>query len=216
MELGSIGTCLNNSNLGSTENSGSGLRFFFWFGRTATDRKCCLLTAEAGVYKLLKIFRERLILSQIKQGESVKSLIYSGCVCMGKSKKELTLLHNEPETKLCLNCGFPNRGSDKHCMYCQASLVEDDGLFSWMRQTYYVLRWRWQLKQRYEDLQCPPPSRVSFLKLMGYFSVGTILSGAGIYFFTSAVSDGSFSSGLIAILFLSYGVFILKTLFTKK
>ena len=135
---------------------------------------------------------------------------------MGKSKKELTLLHHKPETKVCLNCGFPNRDSDKHCMYCQASLVEDDGLFSWVRPTYYILRWRWQLKRRREDLQCPPSSRMSLLKLTGYFSVGAILSGAGIYFFTSAVSDGSFSSGLIAILFLSYGVFTLKTLFTKK
>ena len=134
---------------------------------------------------------------------------------MDKPKKEPALLHHKPETQLCLNCGFPNRNSDKRCMYCQTSLVEDAGLFSWLRQTYYILRWRWQLKQRRENLQSSP-ARMSSLKMLGYFLLGALLSGAGIYLFTSAVSEGSFSSGLIAILFLSYGVFTLKTLFIKK
>ncbi|KMP11081.1 hypothetical protein UZ36_05580 [Candidatus Nitromaritima sp. SCGC AAA799-C22] len=135
---------------------------------------------------------------------------------MDKPKKEPALLHQKPETKLCLNCGFPNRNSDKHCMYCQTSMVDDAGLFSWLRQTYYILRWRWQLKQRRENLQETSCRRMPLVKMAGYFLVGAILSGAGLYVFTGAVNDSSFTSGLIAVLFLSYGVFTLKSLFTKK
>lgn len=134
---------------------------------------------------------------------------------MDKPKKEPALLQHNLETQLCLNCGFPNRNSDKRCMYCQTSLVEDAGLFSWLRQTYYILRWRWQLKQKRENLQSSP-ARMSPLKMLGYFILGALLSGVGLYLFTDAVSENSFSSGLIAILFLSYGVFTLKTLFIKK
>jgi len=135
---------------------------------------------------------------------------------MDKPKKEPALLHHKPETRLCLNCGFPNRDSDKRCMYCKSSMVEDAGLISWVRQTYYILRWRWQLKQRREKADIAPKSHLPFLKLLGYFSVGAILSGVGLYWFSSALNEKSFSSGLVAVLFLSYGIFTLRSLFTKK
>ena len=64
------------------------------------------------------------------------------------SKKEPISLHHKPDTRLCLNCGFPNRASDKLCMYCKTSLFEEASLLSWIRQTYLILRWRWQLKER--------------------------------------------------------------------
>ena len=67
---------------------------------------------------------------------------------MDKPKKEPVTLSQSPDSKLCLNCGFPNRNKDIQCMYCRTSLIEDNGLFNWVRQTYYILRWRWQLKQK--------------------------------------------------------------------
>ncbi len=135
---------------------------------------------------------------------------------MDKPKKEPALLHHKPEIRLCLNCGFPNRDSDKNCMYCRTSVVEDAGLISWMRQTYYILRWRWQLKQRRENVCTASKGHLSFLNLFGFFIVGAILSSVGLYWFSSAVAENSFSSGLIAILFLSYGIITLRSLFIKK
>lgn len=132
---------------------------------------------------------------------------------MDKPKKE-TLLNQNPDSKICLNCGFPNRASDSSCMYCQTSLKSDSGLISWCRQTYYILRWRWQLKQKREIEH--KPDRMSVFKAVGFFLVGAILSGVGLFLFTEAVSNNSFSKGLIAILFLFYGVFTLKALFVKK
>ena len=134
---------------------------------------------------------------------------------MDKPKKEPIVLHHKAENKLCLNCGFPNRNTDTQCMYCKTSLIEDGGLISWLRQTYYVLRWRWQLNQRRDHHQAKGSAK-SFLKAPGYFLLGALLSGVGLYLFTDAVNNTSFSSGLIAILFLSYGIFTIKTLISKN
>jgi hypothetical protein len=54
------------------------------------------------------------------------------------------------------------------------------------------------------------------LKLLRYFIIGFTLSALGLYLFSEALADSSFSSGLIASLFLFYGVFTLKSLFVKK
>ncbi|GJL78004.1 MAG: hypothetical protein NPINA01_09930 [Nitrospinaceae bacterium] len=132
---------------------------------------------------------------------------------MDEPNKE-TLLNQKPDNKVCLNCGFPNRATDSHCMYCQTSLADEAGLIDWFRQTYFVLRWRWQLKQKREKVS--RPDRMSFFKAIGYFFLGAVLSGVGVILFTEAVSNNSFSKGLIAILFLFYGVFTLKGLFVKK
>ena len=45
--------------------------------------------------------------------------------------------------------------------------------------------------------------------------IGAVLSGLGIYIFTLSVAQNSITNGLIAVLFLLYGVFTLKTLFYK-
>jgi len=132
---------------------------------------------------------------------------------MNQENKE-TLSNQDEDSKLCLNCGFPNRLTDTYCMYCQTSLVEDGGLFAWMRQTYYILKWRWQLKQKRDDIKST--SRITLLKASAYFLLGALLSSAGVYVFSEALSTHSFSKGLIAILFLCYGIFTLKTLFTQK
>jgi hypothetical protein len=132
---------------------------------------------------------------------------------MDKPNKE-SLLNQKPDNKICLNCGFPNRATDLNCMFCQTSLVEDAGLMNWFRQTYYILRWRWQLKQKREKVS--KPDRMPFLKAAGYFLLGAVLSGVGLLLFTEAVSSNSFSKGLIAILFLFYGGFTLKGLFATK
>jgi hypothetical protein len=133
---------------------------------------------------------------------------------MDKPRKELTLLNERQDYKLCLNCGFPNRNSDSKCMYCDTSVVEDKGLVSWLTQSYYVMRWRWQLKQKRNNLSYR--SHISLLKGVGFFFFGILLSGAGVYFLSMAVSEGSFSNGLIATLFLLYGFFTIKTLLFKK
>lgn len=132
---------------------------------------------------------------------------------MDKSKKE-TLLNQKTDGNICLNCGFPNRVADLHCMYCRSSLAKDSGLLNWFRQTYYVLRWRWELKQKREKVNWP--ARPSFFKGIGFFLLGAVLSGAGVFLFVEAIGRNSFSKGLIAILFLFYGVFTLKGVFTKQ
>ena len=134
---------------------------------------------------------------------------------MEDPKKEPIAIIGNQDLKLCLNCGFPNRNTDSQCMYCRTSLKEDDGLINWLKQTYYVLRWRWELKQKREVLEKPKP-KTPFYRTAGYFFLGLILSGAGIFVFTSAVGQNSFSSGLIALFLVGYGVFTLKSLISKK
>ena len=134
---------------------------------------------------------------------------------MEDPKKEPIAISRNQDSKLCLNCGFPNRNTDSQCMYCQTSLTEDAGLINWLRQTYYVLRWRWQLKQKREGIEKPLP-KTPFYRTAGYFFLGLVLSGAGIFVFTSAVGQNSFTSGLIALLLMGYGVFTLKNLLSKQ
>ena len=134
---------------------------------------------------------------------------------MDKPKKEPILLNNQQHHyRLCLNCGFPNRQADTHCMYCQTSLVEDTGLLAWLRQTFYILRWRWQLRRKREHLQGKSGSGLG--RHLGYFLVGVLLSVAGLYLFTVSVAESSFSNALIALLFLFYGGFTLRSLFARK
>jgi hypothetical protein len=129
-------------------------------------------------------------------------------------KDHITIIGNQ-DSKLCLNCGFPNRNKDSHCMYCRTSLKEDGGLINWLRQTYYVVRWRWELKQKREVFEKSKPKTL-FFRTAWYFFLGLVLSGAGIFVFTSAVGQNSFSSGLIALFLVGYGVFTLKSLIFKK
>jgi len=118
------------------------------------------------------------------------------------------------DTRLCLNCGFPNRNTDTHCMYCRAGLTEETGLLPWVRHNYHVLKWRWQLRQKQSGKK--PAERLPFLKGVGYFLLGAVLSGAGLYLTTVALDTASFSKALIAVLLLLYGGFILKNLLSKN
>lgn len=134
---------------------------------------------------------------------------------MDDPKKEPIALRGNQDTKLCLNCGFPNRNTDSQCMYCRTSLIEDGGLINWARQTYFVLKWRWQLKQKREVID-EPKTKIPFYRTSAYFFMGLVLSGAGVFVFTSAVGQNSFSSGLIALFLIGYGVFTLKTIILNK
>ena len=133
---------------------------------------------------------------------------------MDKPKKEPIALRHRQEQKLCLNCGFPNRFSDTRCMYCNASVAENKGLIPWVRHTYYVLRWRWQLKHKRDNLDHQP--RKKFFRFFGYFMIGLVLTLGGAYFFVTSLAENSFSSGLIAALLLLYGFFTFKSLFSQK
>ena len=135
---------------------------------------------------------------------------------MDKPKKESALIGHKLEEKLCLNCGFPNRESDKHCMYCKISLLEVTGLFSWIRETYYIILWRRQLRLRNKNVLGISGKNLRLLILFGYLIVGLFLVVAGIYLFFNALSDNSFSSGLIAILFFFYGIASLKSILVKN
>jgi hypothetical protein len=131
-------------------------------------------------------------------------------------KKEPTSLHHKPDTKLCLNCGFPNRTSDKLCMYCKTNLFDETGLLSWIRQTCLIIRWRWQLKERRDKKNGFFQSYLPILKISGYFVIGLLLFVAGLYFVSTGLTDSSFSSGLIGMLFLFYGFFTLKSVFIRR
>ncbi len=133
---------------------------------------------------------------------------------MDKPKKEPIALRHRQDHKLCLNCGFPNRPSDTHCMFCHASIVEDQGLLSWLRQTYYVLRWRLQLKQKRENLDHNAQKKL--FRFFGYFLIGLMLTLAGGYFFYTSLADHSIFNGLIATLLLLYGFVTFKSLFSSK
>lgn len=135
---------------------------------------------------------------------------------MDEPKKEPIPLNQRQDYKVCLNCGFPNRNDDPQCMYCNASLIDDNGLISWLRQTYYILKWRRQLKQKKEKVVRPRPSSVSHLKKTGFLVLGLLLTVIGAYFFTVAVAKSSFSKAIIAILFLFYGFFTFRSLYTKR
>ena len=134
---------------------------------------------------------------------------------MDEQKKEPTPLNQRQDFKVCLNCGFPNRNDDAQCMYCNTNLIEDNGLISWLRQTYYILKWRRQLKQKKEKVVRSRPTGVSNLKKAGFLVLGLLLTGIGAYFFTVAVSKSSFSKAILAILFLFYGIFTFRSLYTK-
>ena len=121
-------------------------------------------------------------------------------------------MNQNQNSKLCLNCGFPNRNTDSHCLYCRTSLIEDSGFFNWILQTYYILRWRWQLKQKSDSLESKRLTYRAFV----FFIIGLILSITGIFVFTSALSQNSFSNGLIALLLIGYGVVTLKKIFSSK
>ncbi len=99
-------------------------------------------------------------------------------------------------------------------MFCHAAVANEKGLMSWFRQTYYVLRWRLQLKQKRENLNHQPRKKI--LRFAGYFMIGLVLSLAGAYFAFTSVADNSFTNGLIAVLLLLYGVFTFKSLFSGK
>ena len=133
---------------------------------------------------------------------------------MDKPKKEPIVLRHKQEQKLCLNCGFPNRPSDTRCMYCSTSVEEDKGLIAWLRHNYYVLRWRWQLKSKRENLDIQPRKKV--FSFIGYFMIGLVLTLAGAYFFITSLAESSLTSGLIATLLLLYGFFTFKSLFSQK
>ena len=136
---------------------------------------------------------------------------------MSKPKKDQSLFTTDSlNEKLCLNCGFPNRESDSHCIYCKNSFLREGDLISWVKNTYYIFRWRWQVKQRKNRLDSSLEFFMLNLKLLGYIFIGVMLSASGLYILSDALAESSFSSGIIASLFLFYGIFTLKSVFIKK
>ena len=130
---------------------------------------------------------------------------------MDKPKKEPVILNQTQDSKLCLNCGFPNRNTDSQCMYCRTSLTTDNGLFNWICQTYYILRWRWELKQERNSRE----KKLLIYRSFVFFILGVTLSVTGIFVFISSISQNSFSNGLIALLLIGYGCVTLKKIFSS-
>ena len=136
---------------------------------------------------------------------------------MSKPKKDISLFSKDSlNEKLCLNCGFPNRESDSHCIYCKNAFFREGDFISWVKNTYYIFCWRWEVKQRKNPMESFSKSLIPNLKILGYFFIGVMLSTAGLYLFSDALAASSFSSGIIASLFLCYGIITLKSVFVKK
>tara|TARA_Y100001960_G_C14626145_1_gene803294 strand:- start:223 stop:630 length:408 start_codon:yes stop_codon:yes gene_type:complete len=134
---------------------------------------------------------------------------------MEQNQREPTPLNPNQKGKLCFKCGFPNRSTDLRCVYCEVSLEEPSGIFSMFQQTYYVLRWRLELKQKREGIK---KNRALFypVKFLGYFILGIVLSGTGLYLMIEAVNSNSFSRAIISVLLLLYGLFTLKGLIFRQ
>ena len=52
--------------------------------------------------------------------------------------------------------------------------------------------------------------------LLFLMEIGLLLFVAGLYFVSTGLTDSSFSSGLIGMLFLFYGFFTLKSVLVRK
>jgi hypothetical protein len=136
---------------------------------------------------------------------------------MSKSKKDISSFKKDSlNEKLCLNCGFPNRESDSHCIYCKNTFLREGDFISWVKNTYYIFCWRWEVKRQKSRVESSSKSLIPNLKILGYFFIGVMLSSAGLYLFSGALAESSFSSGIIASLFLCYGIITLKSVFIKK
>ena len=86
---------------------------------------------------------------------------------MSKPKKDLSLLKKDSlNEKLCLNCGFPNRESDSHCIYCKNAFFREGDFISWIKNTYYIFCWRWEVKQRKNRMESSSKSLMPNLKIL--------------------------------------------------
>jgi hypothetical protein len=132
---------------------------------------------------------------------------------MDEPSKEQVPLNKREDFTLCLSCGFPNHNSVARCMYCNTNLTKSTGLFSWFRQTFLILKWRWELKKERPKGE---NTLLLFLKKLGYLLLGMGFSGFGCYFFIDSISNNSFSTAIISVLFLLYGFYTLKNLFSGK
>jgi hypothetical protein len=132
---------------------------------------------------------------------------------MDEPSKEQIPLNKREDFTLCLNCGFPNHNSVKRCMYCNTNLTKSSGLFSWFRQTFLILKWRWELKKERSKDENP---LLLFSKKLGYLILGMGFSGFGCYLFVDSIANNSFSTAIISMLLLLYGFFTLKNLFSGK
>ena len=136
---------------------------------------------------------------------------------MDNSKNQPIPLDQRKDFIVCLNCGLPNQNSDSYCMYCGTSLKESGGLFSWLWQAYCVLRWRYEIKQKQVDLlRSRWKEALRSFKTLGFFFLGVVLSGTGIYLFIFSIEKKSFSNCIVSIFFLLYGFYSLKTLFARN
>ena len=132
---------------------------------------------------------------------------------MEDPSKEPIPLNQRQDFTLCLNCGFPNHNSASRCTYCNTSLNKSAGIIPWIRQTYLILKWRWELRKKRPNDE---NSILVFSKKLGFLILGIGLSGFGCYLFADSLSRSSFSTAIISILLLLYGFFTLKNLFSGK
>ena len=99
-------------------------------------------------------------------------------------------------------------------MYCKANLREEGGFFTWIKQTYYVLLWRREFRQKKIGRK-KNHSEFLPLKSLGYFVIGMVLIGVGLFLFIEAVDNSSFSNAIISVLLLLYGSFAIKALLKR-
>ena len=132
---------------------------------------------------------------------------------MDESDKERVPLNKSEDFTLCLNCGFPNHNSVAKCMFCKINLTKSNALPSWFRQTFLIIKWRWELQK---DILKDENFFLFYLKKFWYLFLGIGLCGFGFYLFIDSIIRNIFSNGLISILLITYGFFTLKNLLSKK
>lgn len=127
-------------------------------------------------------------------------------------KEEPLSFDKQAKIPSCPNCNFPIRRDDKKCMYCNTPLQTT----GWKLHHYFIrylqqLQWRWRLKKVNKS-----PRYISYFKYFAFLGIGVALTGVGGYLFFVSMLSNNFSSWVISLLFLFYGIYTLKTLFFKK
>ena len=115
-----------------------------------------------------------------------------------------------PDTKLCPNCGLPNKSTDTKCGYCETLLRRPDALppGEWLKSYFSRVKWNWKLRKTRKKNSLVLGKGLTVL-------AGAVLSVIGAILLVSSVFTKNFSNGVLSLFFLLYGISALKGLKKK-
>ncbi len=118
---------------------------------------------------------------------------------------------DQSNAKLCPSCGFPGKATDSKCLYCQTSMQSPASLppGEWLKWYFARLQWKWKKKKYLK--KAPDTLGKGITTLVGF-----ALCIIGGFLLTLSITTSSFSNCIIALFFLLYGVFTLKSVLPKK